>query len=239
VFKQSLYAAFLLTAVPQARANNMSFTDVTFNWTGFTVTTTGGLVLDHIDEAPGSPFVNLPRGTGIISSLDNGMLAIATLAEANMNIFTSASLTRVFWFYGSGSGALHVEIPWTLTLGCNGSPDGGDTVVAQVTARLTAGPGLGNADGWSYGCNGTGAYSGSGVLVVDQNLDNPVFGPLVSFGFSTSSTTIAILPEPSSVVLLSVGLLAGAIGQSFRSWRSGSKLPTSPASALPTAPRSG
>ena len=131
---------------------------------------------------------------------------------------SSVFIERSFFLYGSGVGTLTVSIPFTLSVACNssqplGSPAVDLTTAADASVFLEIGPGnLGLPASDTISCQNNPGLT-NGVLTVSENFTNPTFGPLVSIVAGASTDAEAKVPEPSGLLLLSIGLtgLAGTL----------------------------
>jgi hypothetical protein len=130
---------------------------------------------------------------------------------------SSVFIERDFFLYGSGVGTLTVSIPFTLSVACSSQPLGSPavdlTTAADASVFLEIGPGnLGLPASDTISCQNNPGVT-NGVLTVSENFTNPTFGPLVSIDARASTDAEAKVPEPSGLLLLSIGLtgLAGTL----------------------------
>jgi hypothetical protein len=144
--------------------------------------------------------------------------ASTTSLQPGINFAESnAFISHDFFLYGTGAGTLTVSIPFTLSVACNssqppGSPAVDLTTAADASVFLEIGPGNPLLASDTISCqNNPGVRNG--VLTVSENFTNPTFGPLVSILARASTDAEAKVPEPSGLLLLSIGLtgLAGTL----------------------------
>ena len=152
----------------------------------------------------------------------NGFVATSSLAsttslQPSINFAeSSVFIERDFFLYGSGVGTLTVSIPFTLSVACSsqplGSPAGDLTTAADASVFLEIGPGNPLLASDTISCQNNPGVT-NGVLTVSENFTNPTFGPLVSILARASTDAEAKVPEPSGLLLLSIGLtgLAGTL----------------------------
>jgi hypothetical protein len=126
-----------------------------------------------------------------------------------------------FWLYGSGVGTLTVSVPYSLQINLSETaprlPEQGpyDATAATAVARLVMGPGVleggyqAETLSWSESDPAlNGVLTRSGVLSVTKGFNNPYWGPLTSvFVDVPTSATERVVPEPSSFLLLVLGLV--------------------------------
>src|SRR5882757_6377945 len=117
-------------------------------------------------------------------------------------------------------GTLTVSIPFTLSVACSSQPLGSPAVDLATTAAdasvfLEIGPGnLGLPASDTISCQNNPGVT-NGVLTVSENFTNPTFGPLVSIDARASTDAQAKVPEPSVLLLLSIGV-TGLVGTLLR-----------------------
>lgn len=260
----TLLAGFLtLVSVTSSFANSFALSEASLDWSNFTVTTTGSLVLTRVDtaghtafsQALSTPFGHIPSGgpftteihdnddhgstqTSVafshafeagIASTNNGVLhamsqAGATLESANMHHVASVAGTSMnAWYYGSGIGELAVSVPYHLSLTLQETqsrsvPGLDDLTSGAAGAFLFIGPPRGGTSqsaslAWpstNQPLNST--LTEDGILRASVTFTNPTWGPLVGFlAYSKTDAIAATVPEPSTWLLLVVGLLAACV----------------------------
>jgi len=235
------WAFLLVVMVPasftRAEAVSAVSAEATLDWTGFTFTTAGTLSATLIDQTSTLSFPltettpTTPTGAATAAaSVTNGFLsAVAgalTTSDGGPNGVlpnvgqAEAFVLRNFFFYGTGSGALVIRLPYHLQIT---STEAGsrDITNGSASVSLFTGPGVGSNSDWfaqdSISLSGAGTISRDGVLTASRLLSNPIFGPLVSFDVDAKARASAAVPEVGSLVLGSVGLLL--IGAREVCWR--------------------
>jgi hypothetical protein len=219
-----ILAVILAASSTSAEAVSTVNAEATFDWTGFTFTTTGTLSATMIAQASqgaststsATPTTQGGSATAAASAV-NGFLTISAGAlttsgggfpnVGQADVFASS----IFWFYGTGAGSLVVTVPYRLELISVATSDN-DITSASAWVNLFTGPGVGsNSDSFvsdALSLTGAGAMSRDGVLTASQPLFNPTFGPLVSLDLQAEVRASAAVPETtSSLVLLTLGLL--------------------------------
>jgi hypothetical protein len=158
------------------------------------------------------------------ASVGNGFLRSDSVAvtsgelpnsnEASSSVFSSSG----FWLYGHGAGSLTVSVPYELSvqlleddsatgLAANQHGEGS----ASVSLQLGPGAGWYAFDALSYaegGPFGDGSSAKQGLLVLSRDFVEPWYGPLVFIGASASTEAVATVPEPPTLVLMTIGLIA-------------------------------
>ena len=218
-----LLAVILAASSTSAEAVSTVNAEATFDWTGFTFTTTGTLSATMIVQASqgASTFTTTtpttPGGSATdVASAVNGFLTTSAGAVATAPGFTNVGqadifASSVFWFYGTGAGSLVVTVPYHLELTSVETSDN-DITSASAWLNLSTGPGVGSNSDWfvsdALSLTEAGAMSRDGVLTASRPLFNPTFGPLVSLDLQTEVRASAAVPETTSpLVLLTLGLL--------------------------------
>jgi hypothetical protein len=218
-----LLAVILAISSTAAEALSTVNAEGIFDWSSFTFTTTGTLSATMIQQASQGASTSTkttpttPEGSATAAaSAVNGFLTISAGALttsgggfANVgqaDVFASS----VFWFYGTGVGSLVVTVPYHLEL-TSVETSNNDITSASAWVNLFTGPGVGSNPDWfvsdAISLTGAGAMSRDGVLKASRPLFNPTFGPLVGLFLDAEVRASAAVPEPSSLVLLTLGLL--------------------------------
>jgi hypothetical protein len=223
-----LVTALLLAAVivaassTSADALNMVTAEATLDWTGFTFTTTGTLVVSPqntmIHTPPSAPTTPI-TDTGLAiahASVDNGFLSAtagaATIADGGLPNAGQASafVLATTTLFGTGTGSVVVTLPYHLAL-TSVETDERDLTSASASVNFDIGPGV-SAGGDvrdAIDLDGAGSFIRDGTLRAEsREFSNPTWGPLVSFSGTAQVSVTSALPEDmSSLLLLTAGLL--------------------------------
>jgi hypothetical protein len=228
--KSAILLIAVFFTVGSAEALSTATATATLDWTGFTWTTDGTLTVTRIDFSdPGSGFTRTRQtpstAIGTSSALAtevNGFLTshteAATLSETPWQANRAEAIAEgssIFWLYGSGVGGLTVSIPYHLALAID-AENALDLTAGEAWVWLATGPGVTNG-GWTeqrLTLDATGAVSQDGVLTLTRSFVNPTWGPLVGIRAHAETSAEATVPEPSSLALLALGVVAlGVMGR--------------------------
>jgi hypothetical protein len=137
----------------------------------------------------------------------------AVSRESSFNTGESrANSSSDFWLYGTGVGSITVTAPYTLSALCSitGPQDASryNTAEADASVVLLLGDPVGGSTSDSISCNGNSEATKNGVLSLSLGFNNPYWGPLVDItAFAETSATASSVPEPSSLLLLAIGVI--------------------------------
>lgn len=214
--------AVVLHAASAAEAVSIVSAEATLDWTGFTFTTTGTLAVTGIYPAGHNetPWTQTTGSATAAASTTNGFLAatagaVTTGGEGFPNVGqASASAYSIFSLYGTGSGSLVVTLPYRLEV-TSVETDALDITNASAAVRFFTGPGVGSNDDWfasdALALVGAGTLSRVGVLTASRPFSNPTWGPLVFLNGQAEARAVAAVPEPTTLLLVGVGLV-GILG---------------------------
>lgn len=203
-----LVLALLIPATGYSESIGLS--TATLDWTGYTFSVSGTLVVDRIEGI--QRFVT-SNGN---ASNDDGFITLSADAHGFASDFpdiqrAALTISETFWLTGHGVGTLTISFPYTLTASCShGATDG---ATAQSSVFLHTGPGAGSGRDHRETLNCVDGESRSGMLTVSQTLVNPTFGPLVSIWLTANTDAVATAPEIPSLALLPVGVVAVALAR--------------------------
>jgi len=217
---RALFFAIIIAASFTSAEACIVNAEATFDWTGFTFTTTGTLSVTMIAQASQGAFTSTtttpttPEGSATAAaSAVNGFVTTSAGAVATGPGFFNVGRANgfaenIFWFYGTGAGSLVVTVPYHLELNSVETSDRDFTSAsASVNLDTTCCGGTDASDVLSL--TGAGAMSHDGILTASLPLFNPTFGPLVGFFLFPEARASAAVPETTStLVLLTLGLLA-------------------------------
>jgi hypothetical protein len=187
-------------------ADSVAIATSTIDWRGFSYTVTGNYVVQ-----PSPYYAAYINGNGTVEG--GFMQSVSDVHSADgysSREYISAGLLYGFGMRGTGAGSVTVTAPYIMTANCMNDPGAeGDGSSAYASATLSVGGG-GAGEGQFVKMDCREGGSKQGIFTVTSEFffsEGPTWLPTFSISANTVADSYAKAPEPSSLMLLPLGLI--------------------------------